>query len=222
MWLHNAAIFKHIHCEWKLKLKLAVYLKCLKWVAMCEVFFHGYIFVLSLFFVLCLHIICRNKKTNSECSDWRPFPCKYLSLNILRYIPDAQQIHIHIFLFLSGQSAVRIPCAICALVCSQFANSAAKSAIRHKGGCQKNLESDGKEGEGALSGAELSHNLQIFHFTFNWMARNEFWSETDSPTIHGGIHQRPTVSHAAMPLANAVSISLCLPVSLSLCPTVAT
>lgn len=38
----------------------------------------------------------------------------------------------YIFLFLSGQSAVRIPCAICALVCSQFANSAAKSAIRHK------------------------------------------------------------------------------------------
>lgn len=26
--------------------------------------------------------------------------------------------------------------------------------------------------EGALSGAELSHNLQIFHFTFNWMARS--------------------------------------------------
>lgn len=54
----------------------------------------------------------------------------------------------YIFLFLSGQSAVRIPSAICALVCSQFANSAAKSVIRHKAGCQKNLQREGKEGEG--------------------------------------------------------------------------
>lgn len=100
-----------------------------------------------------------------------PFPASICHLTFSITFPMRSR---YIFFFLSGQSAVRIPCAICALVCSQFANSAAKSAIRHKTGCQKNLERDGKEGEGALSGAELSHNLQIFHFTFNWMARNEF------------------------------------------------
>lgn len=78
-----------------------------------------------------------------------PFPASICHLPFSITFPMRSR---YIFSFLSGQSAVRIPSAICALVCSQFANSAAKSAIRHKTDAKKTWRVMGRRERGHSRG----------------------------------------------------------------------